>query len=68
MMDYRSLVSHPQVGALGAIIEVPHPNGGSFKAIRPVARFAGASAPRMTAPPKLGQHTEEILNALDAQK
>jgi crotonobetainyl-CoA:carnitine CoA-transferase CaiB-like acyl-CoA transferase len=66
MMDYPSLLSHPQVDALGIIIEVPHPNGGSFKAIRPVARFAGAAEPKMTAPPKLGQHTEEILSLLDA--
>jgi crotonobetainyl-CoA:carnitine CoA-transferase CaiB-like acyl-CoA transferase len=66
MMDYPSLVCHPQVEALGAIIEVPHPNGGTFKTIRPVARFAGSFEPKITAPPKLGQHTEEILDALDA--
>jgi formyl-CoA transferase len=66
VMDYPSLVAHPQVEAMGAIIEVPHPNVGTFKTIRPVARFAGASEPRMTAPPKLGQHTREILSALEA--
>jgi crotonobetainyl-CoA:carnitine CoA-transferase CaiB-like acyl-CoA transferase len=67
MMDYPSLISHPQLEALGVIIEVPHPNGGTFKAIRPVARFAGTPEPKMTAPPKLGQHTEEILGALNAE-
>jgi len=66
MMDYPSLLAHPQVEALGVIIEVPHPNGGTFKTIRPVARFADASEPRMTAPPKLGQHTQEILGSLNA--
>lgn len=66
MMDYPSLLSHPQVEALAVIIEVPHPNGGTFKTIRPVARFADASEPRVTAPPKLGQHTQEILGSLDA--
>jgi crotonobetainyl-CoA:carnitine CoA-transferase CaiB-like acyl-CoA transferase len=64
MMDYPSLLAHPQVEALGAIIEVPHPNGGTFKTIRPVARFADTPEPLMTAPPKLGQHTEEILGSL----
>jgi formyl-CoA transferase len=64
MMDYPSLLSHPQVDALGVIIEVPHPKGGTFKTVRPVARFAGNPEPRFTAPPKLGQHTEEILNPL----
>jgi len=67
VMDYQSLVSHPQVKAIGGIIEVPHPNGGTFKTIRPVARFAGVPEPKMTAPPKLGQHTQEILSALKAE-
>ncbi|MBV8359912.1 MAG: CoA transferase, partial [Deltaproteobacteria bacterium] len=64
MMDYPSLLSHPQVEALNVIIEVPHPNGGTFKTIRPVARFAGAAGPVKTAPPKLGQHTHEVLTSL----
>jgi crotonobetainyl-CoA:carnitine CoA-transferase CaiB-like acyl-CoA transferase len=64
MMDYPSLLSHPQVEALNVIIEVPHPNGGTFKTIRPVARFTGAAEPVMTAPPKLGQHTDEVLASL----
>jgi crotonobetainyl-CoA:carnitine CoA-transferase CaiB-like acyl-CoA transferase len=64
IMDYPSLLSHPQVEALKVIIEVPHPNGGTFKAIRPVARFTGAAHPVMTAPPKLGQHTDEIIASL----
>jgi crotonobetainyl-CoA:carnitine CoA-transferase CaiB-like acyl-CoA transferase len=66
MMDYRSLLAHPQVEALGTIIEVPHPNGGTFKTIRPVARFANTPEPQMTAPPRLGQHTQEILGSLNA--
>jgi formyl-CoA transferase len=64
VMDYQSLVSHPQVEAIGTIIEVPHPNGGVFKAIRPVARFVDAPQPRISSPPKLGEHTEQILGAL----
>jgi crotonobetainyl-CoA:carnitine CoA-transferase CaiB-like acyl-CoA transferase len=66
MMHYRSLLAHPQVEALGTIIEVPHPNGGTFKTIRPVARFANTPEPQMTAPPRLGQHTQEILGSLNA--
>ena len=66
MMDYPSLLAHPQVEALGAIIEVPHPSGGTFKTIRPVARFIGAPEPVMVAPPKLSEHTAEILASLDA--
>jgi crotonobetainyl-CoA:carnitine CoA-transferase CaiB-like acyl-CoA transferase len=68
MMDYPSLLAHPQVEALNVIIEVPHPNGGTFKTIRPVARFTGAPEPTMTAPPKLGQHTQEVLLSLNAAR
>jgi crotonobetainyl-CoA:carnitine CoA-transferase CaiB-like acyl-CoA transferase len=68
MMDYPSLLAHPQVEALKVIIEVAHPNGGTFKTIRPVARFGGAPEPMMTAPPKLGQHTQEILLSLIPQR
>ncbi|MBV8056672.1 MAG: CoA transferase [Deltaproteobacteria bacterium] len=64
MMDYPSLLSHPQVEALNAIIEVPHPNGGTFKTVRPIARFTGTPERMMTAPPKLGQHTQEVLASL----
>jgi crotonobetainyl-CoA:carnitine CoA-transferase CaiB-like acyl-CoA transferase len=66
MLDYPSLLSHPQVEALNVIIEVPHPNGGTFKTIRPVARFTGVPEPTMAAPPKLGQHTQEVLLSLNA--
>jgi crotonobetainyl-CoA:carnitine CoA-transferase CaiB-like acyl-CoA transferase len=65
MMDYPSLLSHPQIEALNVIIEVPHPNGGTFKTVRPIARFTGAPEPMMTAPPKLGQHTDEVLRSLN---
>ena len=66
MMDYPSLLSHPQVEALNVMIEVPHPNGGTFKTIRPVARFTGGPEPVMKAPPRLGEHTNEVLQSLDA--
>jgi crotonobetainyl-CoA:carnitine CoA-transferase CaiB-like acyl-CoA transferase len=64
ILDYPSLMAHPQVEALNVVIEVPHPNGGTFKSIRPVARFTDAAAPVMAAPPKLGQHTQEVLGSL----
>jgi crotonobetainyl-CoA:carnitine CoA-transferase CaiB-like acyl-CoA transferase len=67
MMDYPSLLAHPQVEALGTIIEVPHPNGGTFKTVRPVARFGAVAAPVMTAPPRLGEHTQEVPALLDTR-
>ncbi len=63
MMDYPSLLAHPQVAALGAIAEIDHPTAGSFKTVRPVARFSETRDSIRTPPPTLGQHTEEVLQA-----
>jgi crotonobetainyl-CoA:carnitine CoA-transferase CaiB-like acyl-CoA transferase len=63
MMDYPSLVSHPQVEALGIITQVDHPTAGYFKMVRPVARFSETKDSIRMPPPLLGQHTEEVLGA-----
>jgi crotonobetainyl-CoA:carnitine CoA-transferase CaiB-like acyl-CoA transferase len=63
MMDYPSLLAHPQVAALEAIVEIDHPTAGSFKTVRPVARFSETPDSIRIPPPTLGQHTEEILNS-----
>ena len=63
IMDYPSLLAHPQVAALGAIAEIDHPTAGSFKTVRPVARFSETPDSIRMPPPTLGQHTEEVLRA-----
>jgi crotonobetainyl-CoA:carnitine CoA-transferase CaiB-like acyl-CoA transferase len=63
MMDYPSLLAHPQVAALQAIVEIDHPTAGRFKTVRPVARFSDTPNSIRMPPPTLGQHTEEILRA-----
>jgi len=63
MMDYPSLLAHPQVAALDAIAEIDHPTAGRFKTVRPVARFSETHNSIRMPPPTLGQHTEEVLRA-----
>jgi crotonobetainyl-CoA:carnitine CoA-transferase CaiB-like acyl-CoA transferase len=63
IMDYPSLLAHPQVAALEIVAEVDHPAAGRFKTVRPVARFSETPDSIRLAPPTLGQHTEEILRA-----
>ena len=63
IMDYSSLVAHPQVAALEAIAEIQHPVAGRFKTVRPVARFSATPSTIRMPPPTLGQHTEEILRS-----
>lgn len=62
--DYPSLLAHPQVDAIEAIIDVDHPVAGPLKAVRPVARFSETPDSIRIPPPTLGQNTNEILRAL----
>ena len=61
--DYPALLAHPQVAALEAITEIDHPTAGSFKTVRPVARFSDTPNSIRLPPPTLGQHTDEVLHA-----
>ena len=62
--DYPTLCAHPQVAELDILKEVDHPAGGSFRTIGPVWRLADTPAEIKTAPPTLGQHTDEVLSGL----
>ena len=64
IMDYPSLMAHPQVAALDAIAEIDHHTAGRFKTVRPVARFSETPDTIRMAPPTLGEHTDEILRAV----
>lgn len=63
IMDYPSLLAHPQVAALEGIVEIDHPVAGRFKTVRPVARFSATPNTIRLPPPTLGQHTAEVLRA-----
>ncbi len=68
IMNYPSLMAHPQVAALEAIIEIDHPTAGRLKMVRPVARFSDTPDSIRLPPPTLGQHTEEILRAVSVAR
>ncbi len=63
IMDYPSLLAHPQMAALEVIAEIDHPVAGTIKTVRPVARFSATPNAIRVPPPMLGQHTEEVLHA-----
>ena len=63
IMDYPSLIAHPQVAALDIVAEIDHHTAGRFKTVRPVARFSETPDTIRLPPPTLGEHTEEILRA-----
>lgn len=64
MMDYPSLLAHPQVEAVGAITEVEHSTAGVIKMVRPVATLSETPNAISSPPPVLGQHTDEILSTV----
>jgi crotonobetainyl-CoA:carnitine CoA-transferase CaiB-like acyl-CoA transferase len=61
IMDYPSLIAHPQTEALEVVTEIDHPTAGRFKTVRPVARFSETPDSIRLPPPTLGQHTDEVL-------
>lgn len=62
MNDYAGILAHPQLEALGALTEVPHPNGGAFTGVSNPWDFGpGAERDSHTAPPTLGADTDAVL-------
>lgn len=54
----------PHVKAIGIVKELPHPEAGTVKVVGPPVVFDEIENSARTAPPKLGQHTEEVLKEL----
>lgn len=54
----------PQVQARGLLRQVPHPSGVDVPQVASPMRFAEAALQAQTAPPLLGQHSDEILGGL----
>lgn len=51
----------PQVKSRGNMVEVPHPVSGTLKIGTNPVHFSETPITRYTAPPTLGQHTDEVL-------
>ncbi|MGH8014279.1 MAG: CaiB/BaiF CoA transferase family protein [Candidatus Binataceae bacterium] len=64
ILDYAALVAHPQTAALGALTEIEHPTAGKFATVAPFIRFSETPLEIRSAPPLLGQHTQEVLREL----
>lgn len=59
--DYADLVAHPQ--AAGLFAEIEHASAGTLHTLAPVISFTTSPEPPLSAPPQLGEHTDEILTA-----
>lgn len=54
----------PHVKHIGLVKDLEHPTGGTVKVVGPPVRYSEAANTARTAPPLLGQHTDEILKDL----
>ena len=58
------VIRHPQVEALGLVVETDHPAAGRLRQARPAARFSRTPPEIRLGAPRLGEHTQEILSEL----
>jgi crotonobetainyl-CoA:carnitine CoA-transferase CaiB-like acyl-CoA transferase len=60
----NQVIHHPQVAALGLVVETEHENAGRLRQTRAAARFSGTPPEIRHGAPQLGEQTQEVLAAL----
>ena len=60
----EQVFADPQVQARGCVVEMPHASGETVKVIANPVRLSATPPAYKSAPPALGQHTEEVLRGL----
>jgi crotonobetainyl-CoA:carnitine CoA-transferase CaiB-like acyl-CoA transferase len=64
VLTRNKVIRHPQVAALGLVVETEHEQAGRLRQTRAAARFSETPTALRRGAPALGQHTEEILREL----
>ena len=64
VLTRNQVIRHPQVAALGLVVETEHERAGRLRQTRPAARFSRTPAEIRHGAPSLGEHTAEILGEL----
>jgi formyl-CoA transferase/CoA:oxalate CoA-transferase len=70
VLRYDQVFAHPQCQDRGVRVTVRDPQGQPVDLLNTPFRITGADLPSFTLPPRLGQHTDEVLSrwlGLDAQ-
>ncbi|NYZ16357.1 CoA transferase [Azospirillum sp. RWY-5-1] len=62
--DLAAVFEDPQVIARGLRRDLPHPTAGTVPTVASPIRYSGTPIAHETAPPTLGQHTDEVLGGL----
>ena len=61
VQDIRQVFDSPQVRATGMLREVDHPTAGKVRMAGLPVKFSGTPASIRLAPPRLGEHNEQVL-------
>jgi crotonobetainyl-CoA:carnitine CoA-transferase CaiB-like acyl-CoA transferase len=64
VLTRSQVIRHPQVEALGLVVETEHKRAGWLRQARAAARFSRTPTEIRSGAPALGEHTEEILAEL----
>ena len=59
--DVAAFLEDEQVKASGIVFDLPHPEAGPIPVFRSAPRFSETPSVVRRLPPKLGEHTEDIL-------
>jgi crotonobetainyl-CoA:carnitine CoA-transferase CaiB-like acyl-CoA transferase len=64
VLTRNQVIRHPQVTALGLVVETKHPRAGRLRQTRAAARFSQTPPEIRRGAPALGEHTQEVLAEL----
>jgi crotonobetainyl-CoA:carnitine CoA-transferase CaiB-like acyl-CoA transferase len=64
MMKLDDLLTDPHLTATHAWLDIAHPFEGQLRQLRPPVRMSGTPTGVWRPAPRLGEHTQEVLNAL----
>jgi crotonobetainyl-CoA:carnitine CoA-transferase CaiB-like acyl-CoA transferase len=64
VLTRNQVIRHPQVAALGLVVETEHEKAGRLRQARAAARFSKTPSEIRRGAPALGEHTQEILREL----
>src|SRR5262245_53985798 len=62
--DIAEMIDDPQVRHRGLIAEIEHPTEGKLKQIAPTVRLSATPGAMRLAPPRLGEHTRDVLKGV----
>lgn len=60
----KDVFADPQVRARGMVVEMPHASGATVKVVANPVKLSATPPQYRSAPPLLGQHTDEVLSGL----